>query len=143
MQLGTRCHLVTDRNGIPLVFILTGVNTNDSKPFEESLDSVTPIGGKPGRARHRPHKLHADKAYDHRLCRKAYHRRGIASCIARCGVETSQRLGRQRWVIERVFAWINRYRRLFMRYGRRSSIHNTFTALACSLICFNTLQKRF
>ncbi|NPD69887.1 IS5/IS1182 family transposase, partial [Acetobacteraceae bacterium] len=35
-------------------------------PFEELLDSILPIGGKPGRARPRPDKLHADNAYDHR-----------------------------------------------------------------------------
>ena len=142
-RLGTKRHLVTDRNGIPLAFLLTGANTNDSMPFEELLDSILPIGGKPGRARHRPDKLHADKAYDHRRCRQACRRRGIAPRIARRGVEISQTLGRHRWVIERTFAWINRYRRLVTRYERRSDIHHAFTALACSLICFNTLQSRF
>jgi transposase len=142
-RLGTKRHLITDRNGIPLAFILTGANTNDSMPFEELLDSIPPIGGKAGRARHRPDKLHADKAYDHRRCRQACRRRGIAPRIARRGVETSQTLGRHRWVIERTFAWINRYRRLVTRYERRSDIHHAFTALACSLICFNTLQGGF
>ena len=142
-RLGTKRHLITDRNGIPLAFVLTGANTNDSMPFEELLDSIAPIGGKQGRARCRPDKLHADKAYDHRRCRQACRRRGIAPRIARRGVETSQKLGRHRWVIERTFAWINRFRRLVTRYDRRSDIHYAFTALACSLICFNKLQARF
>jgi transposase len=81
-------------------------------PFEEILDSIPPIGGQLGRARRQPDKLHADKAYDHRRCRQACHRRGIAPRIARHGVETSQKLGSHRWVIERTFAWINRFRRL-------------------------------
>ncbi len=138
-RLGTKRHLITDRNGIPLAFLLTGANTHDSMPFEELLDSIPRIGGKNGRARHRPDKLHADKAYDHRRCRQACRRRGIAPRIARRGVETSQKLGRHRWVIERTFAWINRYRRLVTRYERRSDIHRAFTTLACSLICFNRL----
>ena len=83
------------------------------------------------------------KAYDHRRCRQACRRRGIAPRIARRGVETSQKLGRHRWVIERTFAWINRYRRLVTRYKRRSNIHRVFTTLACSFICFNKLQDRF
>ncbi len=66
----------------------------------------------------------------------------LASPGGRC-VETSQMLGRHRWVIERTFAWINRFRRLVTRYKRRSDIHHAFTALACSLICFNKLQSRF
>ena len=142
-RLGTKRHLVSDRNGTPLAFVLTGANTNDSMPFEELLDSIPSIGGKAGRGRHRPDKLHADKAYDHRRCRQACRRRGIAPRIARRGVETSQKLGRHRWVIERTFAWINRFRRLVTRYERRSDIHYAFTALACSLICFNKLQDRF
>jgi transposase len=142
-RLGTKRHLVTDRNGIPLAFVLTGANTHDSMPFEELLDSIPSIGGKTGRGRRRPEKLHADKAYDHQRCRQACRRRGIAPRIARRGLETSQTLGRHRWVIERTFAWINRNRRLVTRYERRSDIHHAFTALACSLICFNKLQSRF
>jgi transposase len=94
-------------------------------------------------ARRRPDKLHADKAYDHRRCRQACHRRGIAPRIARRGVETSQKLGRHRWVIERTFAWVNRFRRLVTRYERRSDIHHALIAFPCSLICFNALQDRF
>ncbi len=142
-RLGTKRHLITDRNGIPLALVLTETNTNDSMPFEDLLDAIPPIGGKPGRPRHRPDKLHADKAYDHRRCRQACHRRRIAPRIARRGVETSQKLGRYRWVIERTFAWINRYRRLVTRYERRSDIHHAFTALACSLICLNKLKEWF
>ena len=112
-------------------------------PFEKLLDSIPPIRGKRGRTRCRPDKLHADEAYDHRRCRKACRRRGIAPRIARRGVEISQKLGRHRWVIERNFAWINRFRRLVTRCERRSDIHHAFTALACSLICFNKLQGRF
>ena len=123
--------------------MLTGANTNDSVPFEELLDSIPPVSGQLGRARRRPGKLHADKAYDHRRCRQACRRRGIAPRIARRSVETSQKLGRHRWVIERTLAWLNRFRRLVTRYKRRSDIHHAFTALACSLICFNALKDRF
>ncbi len=111
-------------------------------PFEELLNRIPPIDGKTGRARRRPDKLHADKAYDHRRCRQACRRCGIALCIARRGVETSQKLGRHRWVIERTFAWINRYRRFVTRYERRGDIHHAFTALACALICFSKLHGR-
>ena len=112
-------------------------------PFEELLDSIPSIGGKTVRGRHRPDKLHADKAYDHRRCRQACRHRGIAHRIARRGMETSQKLGRHRWVIGRTFARINRYRRLVTRYERRSDVHHAFTALACSLICFSKLQGSF
>lgn len=93
---GTRRHLITDRGGIPLAFVLTGANTHDSMPFEELLDSVPPVGGKMGQPWHRPDKLHADKAYDHHRCRQACRRRGIVPRIARRGAEISQTLGQHR-----------------------------------------------
>jgi transposase len=109
-------NIVTDRRGIPLAFLLTGANVNDSVPFEPLLDAVPRVAGKRGRTRCRPSKLHADTAYDHRCCRRACHRRGIKPRIARRGVDTSQRLSCHRWVIERTFAWMNRFRRLSPRH---------------------------
>lgn len=116
---------------------------HDSVPFEELLDAVPPVGGKRGRPRRRPKKLDADKAYDHRRCRNACLRRRIKSRIARRGIETSQRLGRHRWVIERSFAWFHKFRRLTIRYERRLDIHAAFTSLACALICFRQLEVGF
>ena len=140
---GTKRHLITDRRGIPLGFLLTGANVHDSTPFEALIDAVPPIPGKRGRPRRRPNKLHADKAYDHRRCRDACRRRKIRPRIARRGVDTSQKLGRHRWVIERTFAWFNKLRRLTIRYERRLDIHHAFTSIACSLMCLNALAGRF
>ena len=112
-------------------------------PFEALIDAIPAIGGRRGRPRRRPDKLHADKAYDHRRCRNACRRRNIMPRIARRGVETAQKLGQHRWVIERTFAWLNRFRRLTIRYERRLDIHHALTAIACSLICFRALQGWF
>ena len=116
---------------------------HDSVPLEELLDAVPPVPGKRGRPRRRPDKLHADKAYDHRRCRRACTRRNIKPRIARRGIDTGQKLGQHRWVIERSFAWLNRFRRLTIRYERGFDMHHAFTAIACSLICLRALQERF
>ncbi len=116
---------------------------HDSVPFEQMLDAIPAIRGKRGRPRRRPRKLHADKAYDHRRCRRACRRRGITPRIAQRGVETSERLGRYRWVIERTFAWLNRFRRLTIRYERRIDIHGAFTSIAYSLSTIRVLEGRF
>lgn len=44
--------------------------------------------------------LPADKGYDHAFCRLACRQRGIVPRIARKGIESSERLGRHRWVVE-------------------------------------------
>jgi transposase len=49
----------------------------------------------------------------------------------------------QRWVIERSFAWFNKFRRLTIRYERRLDMHHAFTSIACSIICLRAFAGRF
>lgn len=135
--------MIVDRQGIPLATRLTGANRHDSKVFEEVIDAIRPIRRPRGRPRKRPAKLHADKAYDIPRCRAALTSRRIKVRIARKRVDTSEKLGRHRWVVERTLAWLARYRRLTIRYERRDDIHHAFLKLGCALICFNHLQKTF
>jgi transposase len=123
--------------------MLTAANVHDSKVFEELVDSIPPIKGAKGRPRKRPDKLHADKGYDYPRCRRSLRKRGIKARIARRGVESSERLGRWRWVVERTFSWMAYCRRLVVRYERRADIHEAFLQLACALISFNRLQSGF
>ena len=111
--------------------------------FEQLLDAIPPIKQANGRRRKRPAKLHADKGYDYPRCRTALCRRHIRVRIARKGIDSSTRLGRHRWVIERTLAWLNRFRRLTVRYERRADIHQAFLTLGCALICFNALRNGF
>jgi transposase len=132
---------VVDRGGVPLAVMLTAANVHDSMVFEDLVDAVEPITGPRGRPRKRPEKLHADKAYyDDKKCKRTLRKRGIKSRIARKGVESSQKLGRHRWVVERTLAWVAKYRRLTIRYERRDDIHEAFLHLGCSLICLNYLS---
>ena len=142
-KAGTKRHVVTDRRGIPLAVRLTGANRHDSTVFEAMLDAVPTIKRPHGHRRKRPGKLHADKAYDIPRCRRALSRRRIKVRIARKGRDSSARLGRHRWVVERTLAWLNRYRRLTIRYERDDAIHEAFLSLGCALICWNYLQEGF
>jgi len=141
-QPGTKRHLITEGQGIPLATQLTGANRPDRMVFEALIDAVPAIRCPSGQRRKRPTKLHADKAYDVPRCRRFLHRRRIKVRIARKGIESRARLGRHRWVVERTFAWLNRYRRLTIRYERRVDIHQAFLTLGCALICFNHLPPQ-
>jgi transposase len=106
------------------------------------VDGIEPIKrprGKSGRLRKRSKKLHADKAYDFLRCREALSKSSIRARIARRGIDSSEKLGRHRWVVERTLAWLSKYRRLSVRYERREDIHEAFLHLGCSLICLNHL----
>jgi transposase len=120
--------------------LTSAANVNDSMVFKELLDAIKPIKRPRGRPRKRPEKLHADKAYDDRKCAQVLKERGIKRRIARKKIESSEKLGRHRWVVERTLAWIAKFRRLTIRYERRDDIHEAFLLLGCSLICLNHLS---
>jgi transposase len=140
---GSKYHLVIDANGIPLTVGLSAANTHDSQLLEPLVDAIPAVigpRGRPGRPHRRPAKLHADKGYDDPICRRVLRHRGISPRIARRGVESSQRLGRHRWKVERSLAWLLANRRLTVRYERRADIVTALLHLACALICARKLQ---
>jgi IS5 family transposase len=126
-----------DRQGIPLAITISAANVHDSRMMLETVDAIEPVKGRRGRPRKRPAKLHADKAYDSNPLREELRQRGITSRIARRGIESSERLGSHRWVVERTLSWLNRYRRLRIRYERRADMHLAFLQIGCALICWN------
>ena len=131
---------MVDRKGVPLAVMLSAANVHDSMLLEDLIDAIEPIKRPRGRPRKRPEKLHADKAYDDKKCARVLRKRGIKRRIARKGVQSSEKLGRHRWIVERTLAWIAKYRRLATRYERRDDIHEAFLSLGCSLICLNFLS---
>jgi Transposase DDE domain len=72
--------------------------------------------------------------------RRLLRRRGITPRIARRGVESTTRLGRHRWKVERSLAWLLANRRLTVRYERRADILQGFLHLACAPICARRLH---
>lgn len=125
---------MVDRNGLPLVIRQTGANAADCKHLLPLVDALPPLCVRQGQ-RHHPYKLHADKAYDSAALRQGLEQRFIVPRIARRRIETSERLGHHRWVVERTNAWVNQFRRLKVRYERREDIHQAFLTLGCALIC--------
>lgn len=126
---------------------MSGANVHDSKMLEEVIDAIPEVrSGRRGRPRFRPEKVYADKGYadkgyDYARCRAALKKRGITPRIARRGVEGSERLGRHRWRVEQTQGWLNRYKRLKVRYERHADIYLAFLLIACSLICLKQLHR--
>jgi transposase len=143
-KAGSKYHVLVDRQGVPLSVQLSAANVHDSKLLEPVVDAIEPIrrpAGEPGRPRRRPAKLHADKGYDYPEKRRALRRRGITPRIARRGVESRERLGRFRWVVERTLAWVLAFRKLATRYDRHAATVSALLHLACALICLRYLER--
>jgi len=97
--------------------LVSAANRHDGLFVEPILDSLPGIkrGGR-GHPRRRPVKLHSDKGYDIPRARRYLRRRRITARIARIGVDSSARLGRHRWVVERTLGRLLSYKRLVLRY---------------------------
>nr|WP_169332395.1 IS5 family transposase [Nocardia brevicatena] len=136
---GSKIHVLSDANGLPLVTAVTGANVHDSLMLRPLVDAIPAIRSRRGPRRRRPERLRADKGYDYRVHRHWLRCRRIIPRIARRGIDDSTRLGRHRWKIERTLAWLTGYRRLTVRYERHGHLFAAFLHLAAALICYKKL----
>ena len=73
---GSKHHLLTDAQGIPLSMCLTKANRHDVTQLLPLLDKIPPVRGKPGRPRRRPQMVQGDRAFDSEPHRRAVKKRG-------------------------------------------------------------------
>ncbi|MFE3494417.1 hypothetical protein ACFXOS_15185 [Streptomyces sp. NPDC059175] len=52
------------------------------------------------------------------------------------GAPNIQSLAKLRYVVEQTFALLHLFKRLAVRWERRTELHGAFVSLACSLICW-------
>lgn len=80
------------------------------------------------------------QGYDYDHLRRWLRRRGIHHHVASRGVESSQRLGRHRWVVERTVSWLAGCRRLHRRYECKAEHFLAFVGIAAVLIGYRRLD---
>ena len=120
---------------------ISAADTNDAQALRPPVKAIPAVRSRRGPRRRRPAKLHADKAYDSVELREWVRDRGIGVRIARKGIESSERLGRHRWVIERTISRLTGYHRLNIRYDRKATHFLGFLTLAAALTCYKKLAK--
>ena len=82
-----------------------------------------------------------DKGYDSSAVRDLLHQRGYTLHIASRGEARPKRLSRprrpaRRWVVERSHSWMNRFRRVPIRWEKKAANYEAFLHLACAWITF-------
>jgi transposase len=138
---GSKHHILVDANGVPISAILTGANRNDVTQLLPLIDAVPPIRGVSGRPLRKPKVIYADCGYGSEPHRQRLRARAIEPVIARRRTEHGSGLGKFRWVVERTHAWLHNFRRLRIRFERRTDIHEAFLKLGCALVCRNIFRR--
>jgi hypothetical protein len=119
-----------------LTAAVTAANVVDVTMLSAVVDDIPAVRTPSGRRRSRAAAVHADKGYGSRANRAWLRRRGIKARIARGQVESSTRLGRHRWRVERALSWLGCFRRLQVRWDRDAG---GGSPLCCGL-CGGVLQ---
>jgi IS5 family transposase len=136
---GSKLPVLTDASGLPLAVAVSAANTHDSLALVPLVQAIPAIRSRRRPRRRRPAKLHGDKGYDYPHLRAWLRSRRITPRIAHRGIETSERLGRHRWVVERSLARLTGHRRLTLRYERCARLFPAFLTLAATLTCHKKL----
>lgn len=129
---GTKRHLLTDGHGVPIGLVVTGANRNDMTQVEAVLDSRPVISFEAEQ------HLCADKGYDSNAVRSALSASGYVSHILGRGQErVALKLPgyrARRWVVEAAHSWLNRFRRLLVRWEKTAASYAALLHLACAVI---------
>ena len=138
-KLGTKRSLLTDGGGVPIGLAVEGANRNDFKMVEETIISI-PIE-RPTPTPEKPQGMCLDKGYDFDEVRELLATFGFTAHIRTRG-EEAQAIKRaagykaRRWVVERTHSWMNRFRRLLIRWDKKVHNYLAFLHLACAYITY-------
>ncbi len=146
-KLGTKRHILTDKDGIPLSTVITSANTHEVTVAIDTVDSMV--------LKRSSYKLNdgkkKKKTKKHNLCLdKAYHSKDVEQEIIKRGYIPHIRHRREeqifrrkhparRWVLERTNSWHNRFRKLFTRYEKKEENYLGLVQLANSIIIYRRI----
>lgn len=148
-KMGTKRSMLTDGAGLPLAVAVEGANRHDCKLLVATLDGLVVARpaleeGEEGSKQH----LCLDAAYDSEEVREELEARGYEHHISPADkekrserTEAAQHLGgrARRWVVERTHSWLNRSRRLLVRWEKKTENYLAFIHLACAQLIFSKL----
>jgi putative transposase len=135
--------LLTEANGIPLAIVVAGANRNDFKLARETIESL--IIDRPKPTRSEPQGLCLDKGYDYDEVRDLALEFRFTAHIRRRGEEAraikkAARFKARRWVVERSHSWMNRFRRILVRWEKRADTYVAMLHLACAIITWKACR---
>ena len=134
---GVKRSILTEANGVPVGLAVDGANRHDMKLFRATVEAI-PVEC-PAPTPEQPQGLCLDKGYDFNEVRQTLEEFGFTAHILARG-EEAQAIKREagfkarRWVVERTHSWMNRFRRILIRWDKSANNYIAFLHFACALI---------
>jgi putative transposase len=136
---GTKRSLLTEANGVPVGLAVDGANRHDKILAEATLESIPVVRPEPTDDHQQGMCL--DKAYDSDDVRELVREFGFTAHVRARG-EEAKALKREagfkarRWVVERTHSWMNRFRRILIRWEKKVENYFGMLHLVCAWITY-------
>ena len=136
---GVKRSLLTEGRGIPIGLAVEGANTNDFKMARATIESI--VVPRPVPTEEEKQGMCMDKGYDYAEIYLLLVEFGFTAHIRARGEEAkaiAEEAGfkARRWVVERTHSWMNRFRRLLVRWEKKPENYIALLHLACAFIAF-------
>lgn len=136
-KLGTKRSIIVEQSGIVIGCALGAGNRHDSKLFEASIRSIPSCINQPYYK-----EMHLDCAYDSKHIRvilfNFYYIPKISKNKRKSKLLTAT-TEKKRWVVESTHSWMNRFRRLLVRFEKHANNYLVLMQFAFSIITFNKI----
>ena len=131
--------VLTEGHGVPIGVAIAGANCPDMKLARPTIESI--IIECPEPSEEQPQGMCLDKGYDYDEVRDILREFSFTAHIRTRGEEAralKKKAGfkARRWVVERAHSWMNRFRRLLVRWDKKPENYLAFLHFACGLIAF-------
>lgn len=138
-KLGTKRTIITDQNGIILGASLGGGNQHDSQLIYAAIQSIPKNIVQP-----RYKEMHLDAGYDYEFIETMLFNTNYIPRICHSKRRSKKkfvvRKEKKRWMVESVHSWMNRFKRLLVRFEKKAENYFGFMQFAFSVIIFNKIR---
>jgi putative transposase len=131
--------LLTEGQGVPIGLAVEGANRHDMKLVRATVENI--VVQRPEPTPQQPQAMCLDKGYDYQEVRDILQEFGFTEHIRSRGQEAQEiknEAGKKarRWVVERTHSWLNRFRRILIRWDKKPENYIAFLHFACALVAF-------
>lgn len=127
---------------MPIGVAVSGANTHDMKLAGQTLESMPVERPKP--TQESPQNICMDKGFDFPEVRELVDQWGYTAHIPARGEESKHEkipgYRARRWVVERTHSWMNRFRRLLIRWEKKAENYLAMLHLACAWITYHSAR---
>jgi putative transposase len=141
---GTKRSLLVEAKGVPLSIEVGPAHRHEVKMLAATLDAI--VVDRPAPSEQQKQNLCLDKGYCGEPTKQEAEARGYEVHVpdkANAKKKRKRKAGRRkarRWVVELTHSWLNRFRRLLVRWEKKKANYLSLLYFACAIICWRKCE---